>query len=333
MLEPVIDIGRVRELQQIEDAGEALEIGAGRHLRRRAAGAGRALSGHRRGLPPARRRAGAQRRHDRRQHRQRLADRRQPADADRARRAASCCARAQERRELPLEDFFIDYGKQDRRPSEFVEAIIVPKPRDGLRFRAYKISKRFDQDISAVLGAFALDARRTARSRRARIAFGGMAATPKRARNGRGGADRPALERGDGARRRWPRWREDFTPINDWRASAGYRARVAGNLLRRLLHRDHRRSATETRAGRRPEPGPCLSRGIAERIAGGVQPAARATTAPGKHVTGEATYIDDLPAPAGLLHVYLGISAKAHARIMRARSRAGARGARRRRWC
>ena len=64
--------------------------------------------------------------------------------------------KGQERREMPLEDFFIDYGKQDRRPSEFVETIILPKPAPGLRFRAYKIAKRFDQDISAVLGAFAL---------------------------------------------------------------------------------------------------------------------------------------------------------------------------------
>jgi len=57
------------------------------------------------------------------------------------------------RRTLPIEDYFIAYGQQDRQPGEFVEKIIVPTPPPGTRFRAYKISKRFDQDISAVLGA------------------------------------------------------------------------------------------------------------------------------------------------------------------------------------
>ena len=54
---------------------------------------------------------------------------------------------------MPIEDFFIDYGKQDRRPDEFVEKVILPKPAPDARFRAYKITKRFDQDISAVCTA------------------------------------------------------------------------------------------------------------------------------------------------------------------------------------
>ena len=88
--------------------------------------------------------------------------------------------RGTERRALALEDFFIAYGKQDRRPGEFVESITVPRPTPGSRYRAYKISKRFDQDISAVMAAFQLrlDGDRVAE---ARLAFGGMAATPKRA--------------------------------------------------------------------------------------------------------------------------------------------------------
>ena len=83
-------------------------------------------------------------------------------------------------RTLPLEDFFIAYGKQDRQPGEFVARCAVPKLKPNERFRCYKISKRFDQDISAVMGAFrfTLDGRRIAA---ARIAFGGMAATPQRA--------------------------------------------------------------------------------------------------------------------------------------------------------
>src|SRR5690349_6950126 len=84
-------------------------------------------------------------------------------------------------RVLPLEDFFIAYGKQDRGAGEFVRSVRVPTLASNERFRCYKISKRFDQDISAVMGAFKF----TINGRRiesARVAFGGMAATPKRAR-------------------------------------------------------------------------------------------------------------------------------------------------------
>jgi xanthine dehydrogenase small subunit len=134
---------------------------------------------------------------------------------------------------MPLEDFFIAYGKQDRGRSEFVETILLPKPAQGLRFRAYKISKRFDQDISAVLAAFALTIE-SGKVVAARIAYGGMAGTPRRA----SGAERALTGKP---------WDEtslagamaaladDFTPLTDWRASAAYRAKVAANLLRRLL--------------------------------------------------------------------------------------------------
>jgi xanthine dehydrogenase small subunit len=131
----------------------------------------------RRDDPPLRLGAGAQRRDRGRQHRQRLAHRRQPARAHRARRDAAL-RKGDTRRDLPLEEFFLDYGKQDRAPGEFVEAVSIPRQPD--RLRVYKLSKRFDQDISAVCGAFNItveDGTVTA----ARIAFGGMAGTPKRA--------------------------------------------------------------------------------------------------------------------------------------------------------
>jgi xanthine dehydrogenase small subunit len=136
-------------------------------------------------------------------------------------------------RSMPLEDFFRAYGQQDRRPGEFIERITLPKAGADSNYRAYKVSKRFDQDISAVMGAFHL---RMVGSDivAARIAFGGMAATPKRALqtetalcgkewNQRTLADaQAALE-------------NDFTPISDMRASAQYRLSVAKNLLHRLL--------------------------------------------------------------------------------------------------
>lgn len=142
--------------------------------------------------------------------------------------------RGDTRRTLALEDFFLAYGKQDRQPDEFVEAVTIPRPAPDLRFRAYKVSKRFDQDISAVLGAFALTLDGTGTITAARIAFGGMAATPKRA------AATEAVLTGhvwDSATLHAARAAiaTDFAPITDMRASDWYRRQVAANLLIRLF--------------------------------------------------------------------------------------------------
>src|SRR5690606_13060553 len=125
-------------------------------------------------------------------------------------------------RALPLEDFFLDYRKQDRAPGEFVRSVVVPKLAKGEHFRCFKLSKRYDQDISAVMGAvkLRLDGGRIAG---ARIAFGGMAGTPKRANqtetrlNGIAIGDEAAITTALSA------MSEDFTPLDDMRASAAYR--------------------------------------------------------------------------------------------------------------
>ncbi len=134
-----------------------------------------------------------------------------------------------ERREIALEDFFIEYGKQDRAPGEFVEAITIPSQAPALR--CYKISKRFDQDITAVLGCFNLTIEGGI-VREARIAFGGMAGIPKRARAVEAAItgkplDAPVLANAQAA------MAEDFTPLSDMRASADYRLAAARNLLAR----------------------------------------------------------------------------------------------------
>ena len=136
------------------------------------------------------------------------------------------------RRTLPLEDFYLGYQKKDLRPDEFVAAVRAPLPRAGVHFRTYKLSKRFDQDISAVCAAFAitLDGERVSD---ARIAYGGMAATPKRATHAeaalRGRAwDEDALAGATAA------MEQDYAPLSDMRASAAYRMRTARNLLRRF---------------------------------------------------------------------------------------------------
>jgi xanthine dehydrogenase small subunit len=137
------------------------------------------------------------------------------------------------RREVKLKDFFIAYGKQDRQPGEFVESVTIPYLPTGEQFACYKISKRKDEDISAVCGAFRVFVNDDGNAGMVRIAFGGMAATPKRAK-----AVEDAL-----IGKPWtaatieaalPAFAEEFQPITDMRASAAYRLLAAQNLLRRF---------------------------------------------------------------------------------------------------
>jgi xanthine dehydrogenase small subunit len=135
-------------------------------------------------------------------------------------------------RVMPLEDFYLDYQKKDLRPDEIVEAVRIPLPQPGRRFRTYKLAKRFDQDISAVCAAFSvtLDGNTV---RDARIAFGGMAATSKRAPkteaaiNGREWNDATLKEA-------MQMLAQDYSPLTDMRATDAYRMKTAQNLLRRF---------------------------------------------------------------------------------------------------
>ncbi|MEA3060675.1 MAG: xanthine dehydrogenase small subunit, partial [Sphingomonadales bacterium] len=140
--------------------------------------------------------------------------------------------RGPDRRTLPLEDFFLSYGKQDRAPGEFVESVRIPRPSPGMLVRVVKLSKRFDSDISGVCGAFALRIENGIVTE-ARVAFGGMAGIPARA---------PGCE----AALTGHDWTEttieaaaraladDYQPLDDLRGSAAYRRTVAANLLRRI---------------------------------------------------------------------------------------------------
>ncbi|TDK39094.1 xanthine dehydrogenase small subunit [Rhizobium deserti] len=138
------------------------------------------------------------------------------------------------RRTMPLEDYFLAYGKQDRLPGEFVEKVLVPRPAENGHFAVYKISKRRDEDISALCGAFNMTLDANGRIEAIRIAFGGMAATPKRAKHVEAAligqiwnwatisAARDAFD-------------EDYQPLTDWRATADYRSLTAKNLLTRFF--------------------------------------------------------------------------------------------------
>ncbi len=134
-----------------------------------------------------------------------------------------------ERRSLPLDEFFLGYRSTALARGEFIERIDLPMPRPDWQFRCYKVAKRFDQDISAVCGAVRVEIVE-GRVRDIRIGFGGMAATPVRARateqsllgqEWTEGCVRAAMDVLD----------VEFSPISDMRASAVYRRMVARNLL------------------------------------------------------------------------------------------------------
>jgi xanthine dehydrogenase small subunit len=135
---------------------------------------------------------------------------------------------------LPLENFFIAYGKQDRKPGEYVRRVHAPKLKADQHYRSYKVSKRFDEDISAVMSAF----RFTVQGRRiteARIAYGGMAATPKRASSAEATLIGVSLDEPKAWEAAIQAIGEDFKPLSDMRATAAYRSKVAANLLLRAL--------------------------------------------------------------------------------------------------
>lgn len=158
-------------------------------------------------------------------------------------------ASAKATREIALEDFFLDYRKTALLPDEIIKSVTIPKPVKGQHFRVWKVSKRYDQDISTICGAFNLmiDGGKISS---ARVAFGGMAAIPKRARKAEELLLKMAVENRSEAVRRAhgndtesvrrayemvaEAIRSEYAPLSDWRGTAAYRLEVAGNLAIRL---------------------------------------------------------------------------------------------------
>ena len=222
-------------------------------------------------------------------------------------------------RALPVESFITGYRKTALAAGEVIAAIRVPYLAPGREFAAYKVSKRFDQDISTVIAAFRLE-RQAGKVGRLRAAYGGMAARAMRAAR---------VETAMSGRPWTPTWladidavlARDFTPISDHRGSAAYRLRAAAGLLRRFQHET---SSTSAGAG-----GGDMNEMLG-RIRGGVHAAVRHDSAIG-HVTGAARYLDDIPTVPGTLEAALVLSPHAHARIRHIDLVARARRARRRR--
>ena len=227
----LIHVGRVEELKRIVPDGGGLEIGAGASLRDAFAALDRlypelAALWRRFGAMPVRN-AGTLGGN--------IANASPVGDATPiliALGASLLLRRGEAVRELALGDFHRGYRQTALTPGEFIEAVRVPRPQADLRVRGYKVARRHDQDVAAVSAGFALrlDGRNVCE---ARLAWGGMAATPKRA---------PAAEVAllgrpwdeAAVRAAMAALEEDFRPIDDLRASSTYRMKVAQNLLMRL---------------------------------------------------------------------------------------------------
>ncbi|MBG6176826.1 xanthine dehydrogenase small subunit [Labrenzia sp. EL_208] len=137
-------------------------------------------------------------------------------------------------RALPLEDFYLEYGRQDRKQGEFVTGLFVPRLSSNQAFRCYKISKRFDQDISSVMGAFRFtieDGVIVA----SRIAYGGMAGTPMRAAGAEKSLAGATLDDPSSWGTAMQALLSDFDPLTDMRASSDYRMETARALLAKSL--------------------------------------------------------------------------------------------------
>jgi len=231
-LDTVIYLGEVAELNQIEDDGNCVKIGAAVSY----TDATDAITSHYPAFGPLIERIGATQVRNAGTVGGNIANGSPIGDMPPGLIAAGArlaLRSTRGQRTILLEDYFISYGKQDLRAAECVEQILLPVPPDDQMFATYKVSKRFEQDISAVCGAFSLQVK-NGTINNARVCFGGMAEIPKRATaceqvlNG-SAWDQQTINR---AMQAMP---GDFTPITDMRASAQYRMRVAQNLLQRFF--------------------------------------------------------------------------------------------------
>jgi xanthine dehydrogenase molybdopterin binding subunit/xanthine dehydrogenase small subunit len=205
-------------------------------------------------------------------------------------------------RVLPLDDFFVAYRKTALQPGEILKSIIIPRPSPGIQThrKFYKVSKRREMDISTVAACFAVEVTEGGTITKARLAYGGVAALPVRAR-----ATEAAL-----IGKHWsaaaceevlPVLEKEFTPISDVRGSATYRRELIANLLRKFFA-DESHAIVDRKIERYllPRPDAPLPHESAH-----------------KHVTGEAIYVDDHAQQQNMLEVWPVCSPHAHAKILR----------------
>lgn len=220
-------------------------------------------------------------------------------------------ASAKAERVLPIEEFFVAYRKTALQSGEILKSIVIPRIVDLVRHgtdsprrarsrrKFYKVSKRREMDISTVAACFSIQFDKSGLISNARLAFGGVAAMPTRAKK----TERALIGK---------KWNEatlreaisileaEFKPISDVRGSASYRQRLIVHLLRKFFEDDQERKQDQP-----------IARLLAER-----EPALPHESGH-KHVTGEALYVDDETATQKMLEVWPVCSPHAHARITR----------------
>jgi xanthine dehydrogenase small subunit len=146
-------------------------------------------------------------------------------------------------RRVPLDQFFLGYQKKDLALGEFVMGVHVPPRKAGSWIASYKVSKRVEQDISAVCATFSVTVQSGTVSD-VRLGFGGLAAVPARALNAEAALiGKPWSQESVSAA--VAALRTDFRPLTDMRASSSYRLRAAGSLLQRF-YLEHSADSAET---------------------------------------------------------------------------------------
>jgi xanthine dehydrogenase molybdopterin binding subunit/xanthine dehydrogenase small subunit len=201
------------------------------------------------------------------------------------------------KRVIPVEEFFVAYRKTALTADEVLRSVFIPFPRGKHEF--FKVSKRREMDISTVAGAFLVETDPNGCIVQTRVAFGGVAPTPVRARKTED-ALRGQLWSAETIHRVVPILREEFAPISDVRGSAEYRAGLITDLFRKFFHEEPWRPKAAPLAPIAPFKGLPLPHESAH-----------------KHVTGEARYVDDTPLANGELATWPVTSPHAHARIIR----------------
>ena len=215
-------------------------------------------------------------------------------------------------RTMLVEEFFTSYRVTALQPSEFIQRILIPKLKDGEELRAYKISKRFQDDTSATCGAFHVQIK-NGRVQHVRLAFSGLSTIPKRGKNCEQALlhqiwNESAIENAMQA------LEQDFSPISDFRASATYRLQTSKNLLRRLY--SHMSGLESSLVSRYPAPEKQLhTRTIHPVPNNGTIGREHHHDSAEKHTNGEALFTDDFPEVPLCLYAYIGLSQRARGRI------------------
>jgi xanthine dehydrogenase molybdopterin binding subunit/xanthine dehydrogenase small subunit len=234
-------------------------------------------------------------------------------------------------RTLPLDQFFVSYRKTVLQPGEVLRTIIVPRPvsRSGAaadpgrpdkfgrpndltgHCRWYKVSKRREMDISTVSACFAVDLDARGLVQRARLAYGGVAPVPGRARRTEQALlGKPWSE--ETIHETLPVLRDEFTPISDVRGSAEYRRGLVTSLLEKFFFDTTQKPEGNVRSEAIQSATPFASQLSTLNPQASAPPHESAH----KHVTGEALYTDDQTAGRGLLELWPVCSPHAHARIL-----------------